>query len=76
MRVRKPLICANIGALGINGVIIWMTIVKTFPVVVGILLVAGFFAGAVWFSCYVNGVLPDQRRIAFYAAETENVETL
>ena len=76
MRVSKPLVYANIGALGINGIIVWMTIVKTFPAVVGILLVAGFFAGAIWFSCYVNGVLPDQRRSAFYASPTEKVETL
>lgn len=74
MRVSTRLIYANVAALSINGIIVWMTITKTFPVVVGVLLVAAFLAGAVWFSCLVNGVLPRQRKITFYLAKTQKVE--
>ena len=76
MKINKWLVYANITALSINGVIVWLVITKTFPILIGVLLVAGFLAGATWFSCYMNGALPHQRRQAFHAAPTEKVEAV
>lgn len=74
MKVSKSLIYTNITALTINGIIVWLTIMKAFPAVLGFLLVVGFIAGATWLSCYMNEVLPYQRRRAFHSALTEKVE--
>ncbi|HEU5383643.1 MAG TPA: hypothetical protein VFV38_50225 [Ktedonobacteraceae bacterium] len=76
MKISKPLIYANITALSINGIIVWLVITKTFPTLLGILLVVGFLAGATWFSCFMNGALPKQRRQAFHSALTEKVEAV
>jgi hypothetical protein len=77
VKISKWLIYTNIAALSINGIIVWMIITKTFPAIVGILLVIGFFAGAIWLSCLVNGVLPHQLQSTnFYSAPTEKVEAL
>lgn len=76
MKISKWLIYTNITALSINGIIVWMVITKTFPAIIGILLVIGFFTGTVWLSCYMNGMLPHQCRNTFYSAPTEKVEIL
>jgi hypothetical protein len=48
---------------------------RDFPPFLGICLLIGFFMGAVWCSCYVNGKLPKKiRPPTFYAAPTEKVE--
>lgn len=77
MKTVKFMLAINGVTLAINGIIVWLTVAKEFPALLGILLVFGFIAGAVWLSCYVNGVLPSQRqRASFYSAPTEKVETV
>lgn len=76
MKISKKLIYANLFALVVNGSIVCLVLAKTFPVLLGILLVIGFFAGATWFSCYMNGALPKQRRQAYHSAPTEKAEAM
>lgn len=74
MKVVKYMLIVNAVTLGINGTIVWLTIIKAFPPILGIVIFLACMAGAVWFSCYVNGALPHQRRHAFYSAPTKKVE--
>lgn len=75
MRVSKPLICANIGALALNGIIIGLMAVKMFPPMLGIILIVAFLLGSVWLSCYANGrLLKKTPKYFFYAATTQEVE--
>lgn len=77
MKVVKYMLVVNGVTLTINGVIVWLTVVKTFPAILGIVLFLGFMASAVWLSCYMNGALPSQRRShTFYSAPTERIERL
>lgn len=76
MKISKPLIYANLTALSVNGILVWMTITRTFPMLLGVFLIIVFLGGATWFSCYANGVLPKQRRQGFHTAPTEKVEVL
>lgn len=76
MKVVKIILAINAGTLAINGIIIWLTIAKQFPAVLGILLFFGCIAGAIWFSCYVNQALPFQRKQKFYSAPTERMRSL
>lgn len=57
MRIGKPIIYANIAALGLNVIIIALIVAKSFPPILGIGLVVGFLAGSVWLSCKVSGRL-------------------
>ena len=74
MKVVKYLLIVNAVTLAINGIIVWLTVIKAFPPILGILIVLAFIAGAVWLSCYLNGALPHQRRHAFYSTLTEKIE--
>jgi hypothetical protein len=75
--IRKPLIYCNVAALIVNGIIVWLMAVKMFPPILGISLLLGCLAGAVWLSCKVNGKLPKRGRpAAFYSAPTEPIESL
>lgn len=76
MKIPKYVLTINAGALAMNGIIVWLMVAQTFPALLGILLFFGCIAGAVWFSCYLNGALPGQRRRRFYSAETERIESL
>ena len=57
----KRLAYINVAALTINGIIVWLMIVRSFPPILGILIFLACMAGAVWFSCYINGALPKRR---------------
>lgn len=74
MRLMKIMLAVNAVTLVMNGVIVWLVLTRTFPFLLGVVVVGGCLAGAVWGSCYVNGALPKQRRHAFYSAQTERVE--
>lgn len=77
MRVVKLMLAINGATLVMNGVIVWLTIVKAFPPILGIAIFLACLAGAVWFSCYVNGKLPKRSRSAtFYSAPTERIESV
>lgn len=76
LRAIKYLLIVNAVTLGMNGVVVWLVIAKTFPALLGVLLVLGFIAGAVWLSCLVNEMLPYQRYHAFHSAPTEKREDL
>ena len=77
MRAVKLMLAVNGVTLGINGVIVWLTIVKAFPPLLGIVLFLGCLSSLVWFSCLVNGKLPAKKpRQAFYSAPTEKVGRL
>lgn len=76
MKVVKYMLIVNAVTLGINGIIVWLTIIKAFPPILGVVIVLVFIAGAVWLSCYLNGALPHQRRNSFYIAQTEKAERL
>lgn len=76
IKVAKLILIVNGTALLINGIVVWLVIAKTFPLLLGALVFFGFFAGAVWLSCYMNGALPRQRRHAFYSTQTEKAELL
>lgn len=75
MRVSKIVIYCNILSLTVNGILVWLMLVKLFPPMLGILIFLGCLAGAVWLSCYTNGRLPKKaRQGTLYAAPTENIE--
>jgi hypothetical protein len=77
MKVAKYLLVINGITLAINGMIVWLTVIKTFPPALGILLFLAGLAGAVWFSCYVNGALPRRRhQPGFYSPPTERMKSL
>ncbi len=77
MRISKPLVYCNVAALVVNGCIVWLTIVKYFPLVLGVVLFIGCLSGLVWLSCKLTGHLPaKQPRYTFYSAPTEEVEQL
>ena len=73
MRVAKYLLAINVGTLLINGIIVWLTIAKYFPAILGIVLFLGVLGALVWFSCLVNGKLPRRPHRSFYTAETEEI---
>lgn len=75
MKVSKPILYCNMLALAVNGILVWLMVVKMFPPMLGILIFLGCLASAVWFSCYANGRLPRRaRRHTFYTAPTERME--
>lgn len=75
MKIIKIVLAVNGVTLALNGVIVWLTVVKTFPAILGIFLVLVFLAGAVWLSCYVNGKLPRRTpKRTLYSAPTQKVE--
>ncbi|HEU5376154.1 MAG TPA: hypothetical protein VFV38_11985 [Ktedonobacteraceae bacterium] len=74
MKVVKYLLIVNAVTLLINGIIVWLTIVRAFPPILGILIFLACMAGAVWLSCYLNGALPYQHRNAFYSIPAEKIE--
>lgn len=77
MRVSKPLIFANAGALILNGIIIALMAVKAFPPILGLALLLAFLAGSVWLSALTQGKLPNKgRKVSFHSARTEQMETL
>lgn len=77
MKVVKSMLIVNAATLVINGVIVWLTIVKSCPAVLGIALVIGFLSGSVWVSCAVNGKLPRKAaKYHFYSAPTQKVERI
>ena len=55
MKVNKGVICANIAALAVNGVIVWLLALRTFPPLLGIAIFVALLAGAVWLSCRSTG---------------------
>lgn len=63
MKLLKCMLAINGVTLVINGIIVWLTVVKTFPPALGVLLFLGAIAGAIWLSCYVNGYVSKPRRI-------------
>lgn len=69
----KVVLVINAATLAINGIIVWLTIIRNFPPILGIMLFVGCLSGAVWLSCWLNGKLPKKRTRAFYAAETERM---
>jgi hypothetical protein len=61
----------------INGVVVWLTIIKSFPAMLGIGIFLGCLATAIWFSCLINGKLPRKTRPSgFYTPSTEEVERI
>lgn len=72
MRTIKIMLAVNGVTLGMNSIIVWLTIVKAFPPVLGIALFVGCLTGLVWLSCRING-LPAKK---FHAAKTEPVRRL
>lgn len=77
IRLLKSMLIINIATLAINGIIVWLTIVRAFPPILGILLFIAIMAGFVWLSCWLNGKLPPKkRRTSLYAAPTEKVGSL
>lgn len=55
MKVLKLMLAINGVTLVINGIIVWLTVAKEFPAVLGVLFVLACFAGAVWLSAKANG---------------------
>lgn len=77
MKLIKPLAYINVAALTINGIMLWLMLVRNFPPILGMALFVTCLAGAVWFSCYVNGALPKRGQpTSFYSAPTEKIETI
>lgn len=77
MKFLKPLAYVNIGALVVNGILVWLMVVRLFPPILGIFIFLGLLASLVWFSCYVNGKLPKRApKYTFYSAPTERMERL
>lgn len=75
MRVSKPLIYANLTALSLNGVMLYLMAVKAFPPLLGIALLIVFLCGSVGLSCYLNGQWPKRKHgVPFHAALTRKVE--
>lgn len=56
----KGLVAANIGALCINGVLVWLTIIKNWPPFLIVCTIAVILGLCIWLSCYANGKLPHQ----------------
>ena len=74
MKASKPLVCANLTALSLNGMLLCLMAVKAFPPLLGIALLIVFLAGAVALSCYLNGQVPRRKRVVpFHAAPTRNM---
>ncbi|MBA2679235.1 MAG: hypothetical protein H0U76_12655 [Ktedonobacteraceae bacterium] len=72
MKFSGPLVYANLAALAVNTIIVWLTLVKAFPPVLGVSIFLVFLASTIWLSCYLNGQLPKKARPpSFYAARTE-----
>ncbi len=72
MQISKPVIYANLAALAIDGLVLWLGAVKVWPPMVGATVIIAFLVSAIWLSCYVNGMLPKKaRRSRFYSALTE-----
>jgi hypothetical protein len=77
MRVSKGLVYCNVASMIINVIIIGLMVVKVCAPIIGILLVIGFMASAVWLSCYANGKLPKKAKAhTFYSAPTEGRKVL
>ena len=78
MKLSKTLICCNVVVLMLNAIIIGLMTAKQFPPFLGICLLLVFFGTAVWFSCLVDGKLPNRRPQprSFYSALTEKVERI
>lgn len=75
MKVSKVVIYCNMLSLMVNGILVWLMIVKMFPPMLGILIFCGCLAGAVLFSCYANGRLPKKvSQHMFYVAPIEKIE--
>lgn len=75
MKVVKFMLAINGVTLVINGIIVWLTIIKAFPAALAFVVVFVFIGGATWLSCYANGALPKRRRRSnFYSAKTERME--
>lgn len=55
MKISKPLVYCNVIALLVNGMLVWLTVVRLFPAMLGVLLVLAGFAGAIWLSAKANG---------------------
>ena len=74
MNVSKPLVCANLTALSLNGVLLCLMAIKAFPPLLGMALLLVFLACSVALSCYLNGQWPRRKhRIPFHAAPTRNM---
>lgn len=54
MSVDKRLLYVNLFALVINGIIVLAVTVTVFPLIGGILAIAGCLIGAVWLSCRIQ----------------------
>lgn len=55
MRLLKAMLAINGVTLVINGVIVWLTVVKAFPPVLGIALFFACLGALIWLSCKANG---------------------
>lgn len=75
MKTVKLLMYCNIIALIINGLIVWLTIIKAFPAALAFIIIFAFIGAATWLSCYAQGVLPHQRRKHdLHSSPTEQME--
>lgn len=76
MRVPKPLIFANAGALLLNGIILALMAMRALPPLLGLALLLASLAGSIWLSAWTQRVPKKERPQSFYAAPTERMETL
>ncbi len=58
MKIARPVIYANAAALLLNTLLVLLTLIKLFPVLIGLMLVIGCLGAAVWYSCYLHGKRP------------------
>jgi hypothetical protein len=58
MKIARPVIYVNAAALILNALLLLLTLIKLFPVLIGLMLVIGCLGAAVWYSCYLHGKLP------------------
>ena len=74
MKVNKPLVYANLTALSLNGVLLCLMTVKAFPPLLGVVLLIVFLACSVALSCYLNGQMPQRKRVVpFHTAPTRKM---
>lgn len=56
MRVDWKLVYANLFALGMNAVFLFLAVVRVCPLILPIAVFVGCLVGLVWFSCKINGL--------------------
>ena len=64
MRVDWKLVYANLFALGVNAVFLFLAVVRVCPAILPIAVFVGCLVGLVWFSCKINGLpVRNKRRL-------------